>query len=156
MIHEKILNFLAGSSSFSGHVSQLLTSLVQALLKKNPEETLKHLLLELNERIENILQLSGSTIYNDHKGDQELTWCLTLFSELLCARGDSLIPYKSIIISIFHRCICLIHKRSYEALAKAARHLLKSLSYVYPIEYRLTLENIEEPFTDFLPIRVRL
>ncbi|CAF4971511.1 unnamed protein product, partial [Rotaria sp. Silwood1] len=39
------------------------------------------------------------------------------------------------------------------AVANAAKNLLKSLSYVYPIEYRLTVENIEEPFTDFLPIR---
>ncbi len=39
-------------------------------------------------------------------------------------------------------------------MGKAAKNLLKSLSYVYPIDYRLTVENIEEPFIDFLPIRV--
>ena len=59
------------------------------------------------------------------------------------------------ILSIFHRCVRIIHKESYEAVANAAKNLLKSLSYVYPNEYRLTVENIEEPFTDFLPIRVR-
>ncbi|CAF4617031.1 unnamed protein product, partial [Rotaria sp. Silwood2] len=57
------------------------------------------------------------------------------------------------ILSIFHRCIHIIHKDSYESIAKAAQNLLKSLTYVYPIDYRLTVENIEEPFTDFLPIR---
>ncbi|CAF4627446.1 unnamed protein product, partial [Rotaria socialis] len=57
------------------------------------------------------------------------------------------------ILSVFHRCIHIIHKESYEAVANAAKNLLKTLSYVYPLEYRLTVEIIEEPFTDFLPIR---
>ena len=97
---------------------------------------------------------SETTILTDHKGDTELTWCLTLFSELVRARGDTLIAYKPIIISVFHRCVRIIHKETHEAVANAAKNLLKSLSYVYPNEYRLTVDNIEEPFTDFLPIRV--
>ncbi|CAF5171561.1 unnamed protein product, partial [Rotaria sp. Silwood1] len=106
------------------------------------------------ERIENILNHSETTILTDHKGDRELTWCLILFSELVHARGDTLLMYKPMILSVFHRCVHIVHKESYEAVANAAQNLLISLSYVYPIEYRLTVENIEEPFTDFLPIRV--
>jgi hypothetical protein len=99
---------------------------------------------------------SETTILTDHKGDTELTWCLILFSELVRARGDTLLMYKPMILSVFHRCVRIIHKETHEAVANAAKNLLKSLSYVYPIEYRLTVENIEEPFTDFLPIRVSL
>jgi hypothetical protein len=97
---------------------------------------------------------SETTILTDHKGDVELTWYLVLFSKLLQAHGNTLLVYKSMILSVFHRCIHIIHKESYEAVADAAKNLLKSLSYVYPIDYRLTLHNIDEPFTDFLPIRV--
>ena len=146
MIREKITNFLA-TSSFSPKVSRLLTGLVQAILKRNPHETLKSLLTPTYERIQ--------TIIDEDKNDFELTWCLTLFAELLRAQGDSLLNYKSMILSIFHRCIHLCNKSSYEAMAKAAKHLLKSLSYVYPKEHRLTVANIEGPFKDFLPIRVR-
>ncbi|CAF0754546.1 unnamed protein product [Rotaria sp. Silwood1] len=152
MIREKITNFLA-TSSFSPKISKLLNGLVRAILKGNPEETLKYLLPHTCERIENILNHSETTILTDHKGDRELTWCLILFSELVRARGDTLVIYKPMILSVFHRCVHIIHKESYEAVANAAKNLLKSLSYVYPIEYRLTVENIEEPFTDFLPIR---
>ncbi|CAF4539945.1 unnamed protein product, partial [Rotaria sp. Silwood2] len=152
MIREKITNFLA-ASSFSPKISKLLNGLVRAILKGNPEETLKYLLPHTCERIEKILNHSETTILTDHKGDTELTWCLILFSELVCARGDTLLIYKPMILSAFHRCVHIIHKESYEAVANAAKNLLKSLSYVYPIEYRLTVENIEEPFTDFLPIR---
>lgn len=153
MIREKITNFLA-SSSFSPKVNRLLTGLVQAILKRNPEETLKSLLPQTCERIQTIFDHSGSTLITDHKGDVELTWYLTLFAELLRARGDALLIYKSMILAVFHRSIHMCHKGSYEAMAKAAKHLLKSLSYVYPKEYRLTVENLEEPFDDFLPIRV--
>ncbi|CAF4504295.1 unnamed protein product, partial [Rotaria socialis] len=152
MIREKITNFLA-ASSFSPKISRLLNGLVRAILKGNPEETLKYLLPQTCERIEKILNHSETTILSDHKGDPELTWSLTLFSELVRARGDALIIYKPMILSVFHRCIHIIHKESYEAVANAAKNLLKTLSYVYPLEYRLTVENIEEPFTDFLPIR---
>lgn len=153
MIREKITNFLAGSF-FTPKVGKLVTGLVRAILKGNPVETLKYLLPQTCERIENIMTHSETTILVDHKGDSELTWSLILFSELLRARGDTLLPYKSKIFSVFHRCVRIIHKDTHEAVANAAKNLLKSLSYVYPIEYRLTLENIDEPFTDFLPIRV--
>ncbi|CAF4197699.1 unnamed protein product [Rotaria sp. Silwood2] len=152
MVREKIINYLA-TYSFSLKTNKLLTGLIQAILKSNPVETLKYLLLQTYERIEKILNQSDMFILNDHKGDPELTWCLILFSELVGAHGDTLIIYKSMILSIFHRCIHIIHKDSYKAMAKAAKNLLKSLSYVYPIDYRLTVENITEPFTDFLPIR---
>jgi len=153
MVREKIINFLAGSF-FTPKVGKLVTGLVRAILKGNPAETLKYLLPQTCERIEKIMSHSETTILTDHKGDTELTWCLILFSELVRARGDTLLMYKPMILSVFHRCVRIIHKETHEAVANAAKNLLKSLSYVYPVEYRLTVENIEEPFTDFLPIRV--
>jgi len=148
-----VTNFVA-ASSFTSRVNKLLNGLVRAILKGNPEETLKYLLPQTCERIEKIMSHSETTILTDHKGDTELTWCLTLFAELVRARGDTLVMYKSMILSVFHRCVRIIHKESYEAVGNAAKNLLKSLSYVYPTDYRLTVENVDEPFTDFLPIRV--
>ena len=84
----------------------------------------------------------------------ELTWYLFLFAQLLTARSDALLIYKKMIMSVFHQCIHIINKDSYLAIANAASNLLKSLSQTYPIDCRLTIENIEEPFVDFLPIRV--
>ncbi|CAF4737571.1 unnamed protein product, partial [Rotaria socialis] len=153
VVQEKIINFL-DPSSFTPRVSKLLTDLVQTILEANPIETLKYIMSQTCERIEKIRHDSEATILTDHKGDMELTWCLILFSKLLQARGDTLLVYKSMTLSVFHRCIHIIHKKSYEAIANAAKNLLKSLSYVYPIDYRLTVENIDGPFSDFLPIRV--
>ncbi|CAF0870123.1 unnamed protein product, partial [Didymodactylos carnosus] len=148
----KVMNFIAGSF-YTPKVGKLVTGLVRALLRGNAFETLKHILPQTCERITQIMNNIETTILTDHKGDTELTWCLILFSELLRARGDALMKYKQMIMQIFYRCICIIHKDSYEAIANAARNLLKSLTYMYSIDYRLTVENIDEPFTHFLPIR---
>ena len=48
----------------------------------------------------------------------------------------------------------IFNKDAYETIANAANYLLISLLHVYPIDYRLTIENINEPFIDSLPIRV--
>ncbi|CAF4393795.1 unnamed protein product, partial [Adineta steineri] len=78
MVREKITNFLAGSF-FTPKVGKLVTGLVRAILKGRPEETLKYLLPQTCERIEKIMSHAETTILTDHKGDTELTWCLTLF-----------------------------------------------------------------------------
>lgn len=150
IIREKITNFVA-TSSFSPKTSQLVNGLVRAILKGNPTETVKSLLPQTCERIEKILSQADASIFDDHHGDWELRWALVLFSELVRARGDTLLPYKSMIESVLLRCRRLIHKDSNEALAAAARNLLKSLLNVYPIESQLIYDPT---FKDSLPIRV--
>lgn len=145
-------NFVA-TSSYSPKTSQLVNGLVRAILKGNPTDTLKSLLPQTCERIEKILTQSDVSIFDDHHGDWELRWALVLFSELVRARGDTLLPYKTIIESVFLRCRRLIHKESHEALATAARNLLKSLLYVYPKESQLLFDPT---FKECLPIRVCL
>ncbi|CAF3716099.1 unnamed protein product [Rotaria sp. Silwood1] len=89
----------------------------------------------------------------NHRGDIELIWYLTLFSELVHARSGTLLIYKQMIMSIFHKCIRIIHKDSYEIIAKAAKNLLQSLTQLYPIRHGLSNKNSNELFTEFLPIR---
>ncbi|CAF3608950.1 unnamed protein product [Rotaria sp. Silwood1] len=152
-IREKVIDFVSGVC-LSSRARDIASGLVQALVKGNPVETLKYLMPRTCESIENILNHSESTILlTDYKGDIELTWYLILFAELVHARGDALMIYKPMIMSVFRQCIHFINKNSYETIAHAVEHLLESLTHVYPIDYRLTVENIDEPFVDFLPIR---
>ncbi|CAF3730398.1 unnamed protein product [Rotaria sp. Silwood1] len=153
MIREKITDFLT-HACWPSKVRKLVTGLVRAIVMGDSVETLKYLLPKTYESINKIINDSeGNVLLNDHKGDKELTWYLVLFSELVRARGDTLMIYKETIISVFHRCIQIIHKGSYKAIASAAKHILKSLTHVYIIDTRLAIENIDESFIDFLPIR---
>ncbi|CAF4503506.1 unnamed protein product [Rotaria socialis] len=153
-VQEKLTNFLSGAY-FSPKVKGFVSAVVRALLHGNPVEALKCVLPKTCESIEKIMNHADTTeLFINGKEDLELIWYLTLFSELVRARGDTLLIYKPMIMSIFHRSTHIVHKYSYEIVANAARDLLESLSYVYPIEYKLTIENLDEPFIDFLPIRV--
>jgi hypothetical protein len=145
-----MMKFVTGGC-LSSKVRDIVACLIRALIRGNPIETLKYFFPITCESIEQILINSEST---DWKEDIELTWYLILFAELVNGRGDTLLLYKKRIMSVFHRCIHIINKNSYETVAKAARYLLESLSQVYPIDYRLTVENIDEPFINVLPIRV--
>ena len=154
VIQEKVINFMA-DACLSAKARGIICSLIQAFVKGNPVETLKCLLPKTCESINKIISNSESNILlTDHKGDVELTWYLYLFAELLNGRGDTLLNYKEIIMFVFHQCIHIINKDSYMAISNAASNLLKSLSQTYSIDYRLTNENIEGPFVDFVPIRV--
>jgi hypothetical protein len=149
-----MMNFVTGAC-LSPKVRDIVSCLVRALIKANPIETLKYFLPKTCESIERILNNSEPTVLlTDYKEDIELNWYLTLFIELVHARGDALLIYKTMIMSVFHQCIHIINKNSYEAVANAAERLLETLTNVYPIDYRLTIENLDEPFVDFLPIRV--
>lgn len=154
IVREKISNYLLGSSHTSKS-SQLRLSLVQPLLSSHPVETLHTFVPQTCERIEILLDEAGTSLSTNYQGDPELTWWLVLFSKVVRARGDALLPYKASINSVFRRAIGIIHLQSYEQVADAAKHLLRSLTYVYLIEFRLTSEKIDESIGEPLPIRVR-
>ena len=148
------MGFVTGEC-LSPKVRNIVACLIRALVKGNPIETLKYFLPKACESIERILQNSEShASLTDHKEDIELNWYLSLFGELVGARGDILITYKTMIMSIFHRCFHMMDKILYKRVASAATYLLQSLSQIYSIDYRLTVENMDEPFVDVLPIRV--
>ncbi|CAF3001054.1 unnamed protein product [Rotaria sp. Silwood2] len=120
----------------------------------NPIETLRCFLPQTCESIEKIMNnINTKDLFMNGTENLELIWYLSIFSELIHARGDILLDYKRIIMTIFHRCIPIIHKDSCRIMAKTARNLLDSLSDIYPIEYRLTIENVDESFIKFLPIQ---
>jgi hypothetical protein len=91
----------------------------------------------------------SNALLTDDKDDMELNWYLILFSELVDARGDVLLNYKQMIMSIFHRCIPIVNKHAYESIGYAATCLLVSLLHVYPINNRIHID-------ESLPIRVNV
>lgn len=106
--------------------------------------------------IESIEQISDNSILTNEKENVELNWYLLLFNKLVRAPGEILLSYKSSLLSVFHRCLPVVNKNAYGIVAQAGKGLLESLTQLYPMDYRLTMEKIEEPFTECLPIRVRI
>lgn len=112
---------------------------------------MKYFVPKISEAIEQIFQNSDlNSILTNEKENVELSWYLLLFTKLVRAPGEILLTYKTVILSVFHRCFPIVNKNAYGIVAQAAKGLLEALTQLYPMDYRLTMENI-----DFLPIRVR-
>jgi hypothetical protein len=142
-------------SCLSPKVRTLASSLIQGLIQGNPSDTLSCFMPKICSAIEQIRStVSFAASRSDDKEDSELNWYLNTFVELVLARGDTLVIYQKSILTVFHQCIGMMNERSYALMASAARNLLRSLTQIYPSDYRLTLENLDEPFTASLPIRV--
>ncbi len=146
-IREKIFDFLA-CAILSPKARKFAAGLIRPLVKNNPEEILEYILPKTCQAIETIMNNSELTeLSTDDKGDLELIWYLILFCELLDARGDVLLNYKEMIMSVFHRCMPIVNKHVYGAVGSAAYGLLVSLLHVYPTNNRISID-------ESLPIRV--
>jgi len=137
LIQTKMMFFVSGTC-LSSQVRPIVSCLIRGLVKGNSIETLKYFLPKTCQSIVNIKPAV------DDNEDIELTWFLSVFTELIHARGDILINYKTIILEVFHHSIHMINKKTYGIVATAAEHLLQALCQVYSIDFRLTTENIDE------------
>ncbi|CAM2708912.1 unnamed protein product [Rotaria socialis] len=152
MVMKKVTNFISGSI-FLPSVRLVVGRLIRPIVKWYPVDILKCLLPQTCESIKNILNKTDISQINNLNGDLELNWYLILFAELVQARGDTLLIYQENIKSVFHRCIRILHKDSYQATASAIKSLLLSLLNIYSIGRWLTRENEDDSFANFLPIR---
>ncbi|CAF4106147.1 unnamed protein product [Rotaria magnacalcarata] len=152
MVTKKVTNFISGSI-FLPSVRHLVGGLIRPIVKWYPTDILKCLLSQTCESIKQILDKTDISQINNPNGDLELNWYLILFAELVQARGDTLLIYQENIKSVFHRCIRILHKDSYQAIALAIKSLLLSLLNIYSISRSLTRENEDDSFVNFLPIR---
>ncbi|CAF2627525.1 unnamed protein product [Rotaria sp. Silwood2] len=116
-------------------VQQCSSKIYQLVLEKITHfRALKCLLPKTYKSIEQIMiNVDTTEAFINGKENLEVIWHLALFSELVHARDDVLLIYQQMIMSIFHRCIPIMPKKTYEIVANAASYLLKSLTRVYPI-----------------------
>uniref|UniRef100_A0AAQ5YND7 Proteasome activator Blm10 mid region domain-containing protein n=1 Tax=Amphiprion ocellaris TaxID=80972 RepID=A0AAQ5YND7_AMPOC len=81
--------------------------------------------------------------------DKELLWNLQLLSEVTRVDGEQLLKYQGDLERILCVCVRLRCKRAYTLACNLLEHTLRSLSLIYPTEYRSTSGD----FDSDLPIR---
>ena len=106
LIQTKMMFFVSGTC-LSSQVRPIVSCLIRGLVKGNPVEKLKYFLPKTCQSIVNIKPAV------DDNEDIELTWFLSVFTELIHARGDILINYKTIILEVFHHSIHMINEKTF-------------------------------------------
>uniref|UniRef100_A0A8D3ED43 Proteasome activator complex subunit 4 n=1 Tax=Scophthalmus maximus TaxID=52904 RepID=A0A8D3ED43_SCOMX len=81
--------------------------------------------------------------------DKELLWNLQLLSEVTRVDGEQLLKYQGDLERILCVCVRLRCKRAYALACSLLEHTLRSLSLIYPTEYRSTSGEKNPPSSLF-------
>uniref|UniRef100_A0A3B5LHN2 Proteasome activator Blm10 mid region domain-containing protein n=1 Tax=Xiphophorus couchianus TaxID=32473 RepID=A0A3B5LHN2_9TELE len=88
-------------------------------------------------------------LQNEDELDKELLWNLQLLSEVIRVDGEQLLKYQGELERILLVCVHLRCKQAYTLACSLLEHTLRSLSLIYPTEYRSTSGGFDVD----LPIR---
>uniref|UniRef100_A0A3B4AX17 Proteasome activator Blm10 mid region domain-containing protein n=1 Tax=Periophthalmus magnuspinnatus TaxID=409849 RepID=A0A3B4AX17_9GOBI len=143
---QKVYNF-ATSNIFETCVSgRMVADMCRAAAKCHPSESLR---LFVPHCCSVIFNITKSEELNEENLDKELLWNLQLLSEVTRVDGQHLLKYCAELEKVLRLCLRVQCKRAYTLACSLLEHTLRSLSLIYPTEYRSTAGGFD---TD-LPIR---
>ncbi|XP_034049345.1 proteasome activator complex subunit 4B-like [Thalassophryne amazonica] len=144
---QKVYTF-STSNTFETCVSgRMVAHMCRAAAKCNPAESLRLFVPHCCGVIFHITD--NEELQNEEELDKELLWNLQLLSEVTRVDGQQLLKYQGDLERILCVCLHLHCKRAYTLACSLLEHTLRSLSLIYPTEYRSTPGG----FDTELPIR---
>ncbi|XP_061787911.1 proteasome activator complex subunit 4B-like [Nerophis lumbriciformis] len=144
---EKVYNF-ATSNIFETCVSgRMVADMCRAAAKCHPAESLRLFVPHCCSLIFHTTE--NEDLQSEDELDKELLWNLQLLSEVTRVDGEQLLKYRGDLERVLSTCVRLRCKRAYTLACSLLEHTLRSLSLIYPTEYRSTSGGFD---TD-LPIR---
>ncbi|XP_061562704.1 LOW QUALITY PROTEIN: proteasome activator complex subunit 4B-like [Phycodurus eques] len=144
---QKVYNF-ATSNIFETCVSgRMVADMCRAAAKCHPAESLRLFVPHCCSLIFQITE--NEDLQSEEELDKELLWNLQLLSEVTRVDGEQLLRYGGEVERVLSTCVRLRCKRAYALAAGLLEHTLRSLSLIYPTEYRSTAGG----FCHDLPVR---
>ncbi|CAL1599788.1 unnamed protein product [Knipowitschia caucasica] len=144
---QKIYNF-ATSNIFETCVSgRMVADMCRAAAKCHPAVSLRLFVPQCCSVIFNIT--NNEELQNEEDLDKELLWNLQLLSEVSRVDGQQLLQFRSELEKVLRLCARVHCKRAYTLACSLLEHILRSLSLIYPTEYRSTASG----FSTDLPIK---
>ncbi|XP_033974849.1 proteasome activator complex subunit 4B-like [Trematomus bernacchii] len=147
MALQKVFNF-ATSNVFETCVSgRMVADMCRAAAKCHPAESLRLFVPHCCSVI--FHYTDNEELQSEDELDKELLWNLQLLSEVTRVDGEQLLIYQGDLERILCVCVRLRCKQAYTLACSLLEHTLRSLSLIYPTEYRSTSGG----FDSDLPIR---
>ncbi|XP_033963005.1 LOW QUALITY PROTEIN: proteasome activator complex subunit 4B [Pseudochaenichthys georgianus] len=148
MALQKVFNF-ATSNVFETCVSgRMVADMCRAAAKCHPAESLRLFVPHCCSVI--FHYTDNEELQSEDKLDKELLWNLQLLSEVTRVDGEQLLKFQGDLERILCVCVRLRCKQAYTLACSLLEHTLRSLSLIYPTEYRSTSGG----FDSDLPIRL--
>ena len=80
---------------------------------------------------------------------------VAFISQIMRCNGTELMVYKTELLEVVQATLKLKCVQAYEMAGQLLRFLLRALTQIYPLEFRSVEQDFDQPFTDYLSIRVR-
>ncbi|XP_062269925.1 proteasome activator complex subunit 4B [Platichthys flesus] len=142
---QKVYNF-ATSNIFETCVSgRMVADMCRAAAKCHPAESLS---LFVPHCCSVIYQITDNEdLQSEDELDKELLWNLQLLSEVARVDGEQLLKYQGDLERILGVCVRRRCKQAYTLACSLLEHTLRSLSLIYPTEYRSTSGGFDTDLT---------
>ncbi|XP_013086715.2 proteasome activator complex subunit 4-like [Biomphalaria glabrata] len=147
----KINNFIT-SNVFEVKVSgKLAANLCRAAVRVNPVLGLKTFVPHLCSSILGFI--------HDHPGakdeeilDNTFLWNFLILSHVVRCEGSSLLPYQSELVEVLRHTLKFKSIQGYEIAGQLLKYVLRSLTQIYPLEFRSVDKDFDRPLNEYLPL----
>ncbi|XP_057375631.1 proteasome activator complex subunit 4-like [Daphnia carinata] len=147
----KLYSFVGGRA-FEPHVAgKFAAHIVGSVAKVNTAKVLQTFLPSLLKSLESTL--ASDDILVEERQEDELMFNLLLLSELMRCPGTFLLPFADQLIRVLDRALMLKAREAYLSSGTVLTNLLKSLTTIYPTDFRSVAEGYDRALSEYLPIR---
>ncbi len=147
----KVKKFVSGRILETKIAGRIAASLCRCLVKAKPEKGLAAFIPKSVEILDDLVQVEAIT--DETKLDDEIKFNMLILSECVRGHGKHLVPYVDDIKKILRKTLCINSKEGSTASCPILRHLLRSLTSLFPSEYRAFPEGVDQPLEEWMPIR---
>ncbi|XP_029642324.1 proteasome activator complex subunit 4 [Octopus sinensis] len=131
---------------------KFVSDLIKAAVKVNPDKSLKLFIPHFCSNIRRLLA-ANEDIKEEEKLDVELLWNILMLSQVVRAPGHTLLSFVDDLTDLLSPLLELKCVEAYEYSTSTLRYLLRSLTNIYPLDFRSVPVDIDAPLTEHLIIR---
>lgn len=132
---------------------QMVAIMVKSFIRIRPEDTLRLFVPRLCSRVHELMDEGSHDVRDDETLDTELLYNLLILSEMLDCNGSALLPHVEQLTAVLDRTLHLACTQGYVMATRLLNHVLISLTFVQPLEYRSAPPPFYEGARDRLPVR---
>lgn len=147
-----LFNFVS-NTYYETHVGgRFVANLCKSAVKVNTEKSLRLFIPHFTGNIRRLIA-ANEDLKNEEKLDVEFLWNILMLSQVVRSPGQYLLVYKEELLEVLLATLELKCVEGYEHSTNILRYLLRSLTNIYPLDYRNVSSDIDQPITEYLAIR---
>ncbi|XP_078000645.1 proteasome activator complex subunit 4-like [Glandiceps talaboti] len=148
---DRLYNYVTTHVFDTKVAGKMLSDICRVATRVNSEAALKKFIPHCSQVI--LSHTTSEEVQQETELDDEVLFKLQLLSEVVRCPSESLLKYGDQLIEVLQSTLHLTCKEGYELAGTTLKHILRSLTMMYPREYCSVPEGFDRPLTEYLPVR---